>query len=33
MLTSHDDTLALPAFGFSMTLAALYAGTPLSAKA
>lgn len=33
MLASLDDTLELPAFGFSVRLAALYAGTPLAAKA
>ena len=30
MLTRLEDTLSLPAFGFSMTLARLYAGTPLA---
>ena len=31
-LTGLDDILALPAFGFRQPLAALYAGTPLSAR-
>ena len=30
ILTKLDETLALPDFGFSMQLAALYAGTPLA---
>ena len=30
MLTSLDDTLALPEFGFSLSLTRLYAGTPLA---
>lgn len=33
MLTALGERLELPALGFSMTLAALYAGTPLTTKA